>query len=140
MTRRRPGATCSRWSGRRTSGCSRPSRRRTTTPPWGSRVLSPGCEPAARGGWRGPTLRAGAARVALAAAAGLLPLRPRRAGRRRTGRPARPAERPPEPPPAGTAPAGTAVADRAGAPEAPADLLPPAPEAELERPPPSAGR
>ena len=78
--------------------------------------------------------------VALVTAGWLLLVRPRR-------RPAPPASpsRPEEPPataaPGGTAPAGTAVADRAEAPEAPpTELAPTAPEAELERPPPSAGR
>jgi fused signal recognition particle receptor len=71
--------------------------------------------------------------LALVAAGWLLFLRPLRRPAPRAGRPPRP-----EPPSAGAAPAGTAVADRA---EAPApDLVPPAPEAVIERPPPSAGR
>jgi fused signal recognition particle receptor len=77
--------------------------------------------------------------LALIAAGWLLLVRPRRGGGRRPAPPA-PPPRAGEPP-AGTASAGTAVADRAEAPEAPpADLTPPAPAVEFERPPPSAGR
>jgi fused signal recognition particle receptor len=76
--------------------------------------------------------------LALLAAGWLLLLRPRLGGRRPT--PPAPPPRAGEPP-AGTASTGTAVADRAEAPEAPpADLAPPAPAVEVERPPPSAGR
>ena len=76
--------------------------------------------------------------LALVAAGWLLLLRPRLGGRRPT--PPAPPPRADEPP-AGTASTGTAVADRAEAPEAPpADLTPPAPAVEVERPPPSAGR
>ena len=76
--------------------------------------------------------------LGLAAAGWLLLVRPRR----QVGRSARPAVPPSRPgaPPAGAGQAGTAVADRAEAPEAPAAGAPQAPQAELERPPPSAGR
>jgi len=76
--------------------------------------------------------------LGLAAAGWLLLVRPRR----QVGRSARPAVPPSRPgaPPAGSGQAGTAVADRAEAPEAPAAGAPQAPQAELERPPPSAGR
>jgi fused signal recognition particle receptor len=73
--------------------------------------------------------------LALVAAGWLLLVRPRLGGGRRPAPPGPPRA---EEPPAGTASAGTAVADRAEAP--PADLTPPAPAVELERPPPSAGR
>jgi fused signal recognition particle receptor len=74
--------------------------------------------------------------LALVAAGWLLLVRPRLGGGRRPAPPGPPPRA--EEPPAGTAAAGTAVADRAEAP--PADLTPPAPAVELERPPPSAGR
>ena len=77
--------------------------------------------------------------VALVAAGWLLLVRPRRR-HAPPAPPPRPGGAPGRSGPGRNGPAGTAVADRAEAPEAPpADLAPSAPEAELERPPPSAG-